>query len=85
MSDMLNGALRSTSKPTEFWDLEEDGIYHATLSTVGVSWLYANFYFSPNDDGRIYVDFDDLDPKTKERAEAGHAVSELTSIVVIVK
>lgn len=46
---------RSTSRPTNPFDLSKKD-YEATLTLVSTSWLYTNFYFKPNSEGRIYVD-----------------------------
>ncbi len=57
--DVLNGEYtpKSTSLPTDSWNLADDD-YAADLQIVGKSWLYTNYYFHPNGDGRIYVDYD---------------------------
>lgn len=47
---------RNTSLPTISWSLAEND-YSANLQIVGKSWLYTNYYFRPNGDGRIYVDY----------------------------
>lgn len=47
---------RSTSLPTQSWSLAGNN-YSADLQIVGKSWLYTNYYFHPNGDGRIYVDY----------------------------
>ena len=47
---------RSLSKPTEFWDLSIRD-YNGTLSVVGISWLYSNYYFSPNSENKINVTY----------------------------
>lgn len=50
--DYLNGLSRGTFVPTSYWDLA-DGNYNATLTVVGVSWLYTNYYFYCNSDGKL--------------------------------
>lgn len=56
--DILNGNSRSLSKPKEYWNLLEDGEYSATLTQVGSSKLYTNFYFKSNANGIMHVTFD---------------------------
>lgn len=55
--DALNGMQRSTSKPRNYWDLGSKN-YSATLTQVGTSYLYTNYYFHSNSDGELYVDVD---------------------------
>ncbi len=56
-SDNLNGLLYSTSKPTNYWDLSSKGTYTANLVEVRASWLYTNYYFSPNSSGKLYLEY----------------------------
>lgn len=55
-NDHLNGNMRSLSLPTAFHDLSEYD-YWATLDEVKLHWLYTNYYFKPNDDSEIYVQY----------------------------
>lgn len=55
-SDIINGRLRSTSKPTLFWDLNSS-TYTANLVEVRMNWLYTNYFFVPNTSGKLYVDY----------------------------
>lgn len=55
--DVLNGNLRSVSKPKKYWSLQGDGEYSATLTQVGSSKLYTNYYFKSNDNGIMHVTF----------------------------
>lgn len=55
-SDIINGRLRSTSKPTLFWDLSSS-TYTANLVEVRMNWLYTNYFFLPNSSGKLYVDY----------------------------
>lgn len=55
-SDVINGNIRSTSKPTEFWDLSSSN-YNGNLAEVRASWLYTNYYFLPNSSGTINLDY----------------------------
>ena len=48
---------RSTSLPTSYWSLAQKS-YTADLQVVGKNWLYTNYYYHPNGDGKIYVDYD---------------------------
>lgn len=48
----------SLSVPTVPWDLENKNNYDANLQVVGKAWLYTNYYFYPNGDGKLYVDYD---------------------------
>ena len=54
--DALNANTKSTSVPKEFYDLSQ-GSYYATLEVVGVSWLYTNYYFYANSDGKLNVTY----------------------------
>lgn len=54
--DNLNGNTRSTSIPTSFFDLGMRD-YEATLEYVNLNWLYTNYYFAPNPDGEIHVEY----------------------------
>ena len=48
---------RELTKPTVFWDLSlYSGLnnYNAKNKLVGTSWLYTNYYFKPNSDGKIF-------------------------------
>ena len=54
--DYLNGNMRSTSIPTQFYDLSISD-YDANLELVGVSWLYTNYYFYGNEDGKLKVTY----------------------------
>lgn len=47
---------RSTSLPTSYWSLAQKS-YTADLQVVGKHWLYTNYYYHPNGDGKIYVDY----------------------------
>ena len=47
---------RSTSLPTSYWSLAKNN-YTADLQVVGKNWLYTNYYYHPNGDGKIYVDY----------------------------
>lgn len=47
---------RSTSLPTSYWSLAQRS-YTADLQVVGKHWLYTNYYYHPNGDGKIYVDY----------------------------
>ncbi len=47
--------IRSLEIPTSYWNLGT-GYYTANLEIVSNKWLYTNFYFRPNEDGRIYFD-----------------------------
>lgn len=55
--DVLNGMARSLSIPTTYWNLGSQK-YSATLEMVGRSMLYTNYYFKPNSNGVLYVDYD---------------------------
>lgn len=56
--DVLTSNTRSTSVPKEFYDLSEQD-YEANMVTIGArSWLYTNYYFSPNSDNEIHVIYD---------------------------
>ena len=54
--DTLNANTKGTSVPKEFYDLSQ-GSYYATLEVVGVSWLYTNYYFYANSDGKLNVTY----------------------------
>lgn len=54
---VLDGMTRSLSIPTTLWNLSKND-YSATLEKVGRSMLYTNYYFKPNSNGTIYVDYD---------------------------
>lgn len=45
--------IQGTSKPTSYWNLVNDYNGEADWS----SSIYTNYYFSPNEDGEIYVNF----------------------------
>ena len=45
---------RSTSLPTSYWSLAQKS-YTADLQVVGKHWLYTNYYYHPNGDGKKYV------------------------------
>ena len=45
--------MRSTSLPTSYWSLARKS-YTADLQVVGKHWLYTNYYYHPNGDGKIY-------------------------------
>ena len=45
---------RSTSLPTSYWSLAQKS-YTADLQVVGKHWLYTNYYYHPNGDGKITV------------------------------
>lgn len=49
-------ATRSTSVPTKYWNLSKKD-YSADLQIVGRDWLYTNYYYHPNGDGIINVDY----------------------------
>lgn len=55
-SDVINGNLYSTAKPTKFWDLSSSD-YNGNLVEVRASWLYTNYYFLPNSSGAINLDY----------------------------
>lgn len=54
--DYLNGNLKSTSIPQELYDLSKKN-YTANLQTVGIYWLYTNYYFYGNKDGKLNVTY----------------------------
>lgn len=54
--DYLNGNMRSTSKPTKFYDLLKSD-YNANLELVGEDWLYTNYYFYGNSEGELHVTY----------------------------
>lgn len=53
--DTLNSSLRSLSKPTKYWNLNNN-IYKANLELVSSTWLYTNYYFHCNSSGKILVE-----------------------------
>lgn len=55
-SDVLNGHLYEVTKPTKFWDLSSKD-YNGNLVEVRASWLYTNYYFSPNSRGELNIDY----------------------------
>lgn len=55
-ADVLRGQLRSTSKPTVFWNLNSNE-YTGNLIEVRRSWLYTNYYFSPSSSGVLFLDY----------------------------
>ena len=55
-SDVINGNLYSTSKPTKFWNLSSND-YNGNLVEVRSSWLYTNYYFFPNSSGALNLDY----------------------------
>ena len=54
--DELSDYFRSTSKPSRYWNLNSSA-YSGNLVEVRVSWLYTNYYFSPNNNGVIFLDY----------------------------
>lgn len=54
--DVLSASYRSTSKPTQYWNLSSRA-YSGNLVEVRVNWLYTNYYFSPNSSGIIFLDY----------------------------
>ena len=54
--DYLNAHARSTSVPKNYYDLSASN-YNACLEVVGVSWLYTNYYFYANSDGKLKVTY----------------------------
>lgn len=54
--DYLNAHARSTSVPKNYYDLSASN-YNASLEVVGVSWLYTNYYFYANSDGKLKVTY----------------------------
>lgn len=56
LTENLNGGQKSTSVPRTEYDLS-DGAYEANLELVGVAWLYTNYYFYCNSDGKIKVTY----------------------------
>lgn len=57
-SDEINDMARGTAIPSEEWDFNEDGAYHANLDEVAsTTWLYTNYFFYCSDDGEIYVKY----------------------------
>lgn len=54
--DYLNANARSTSAPKKFYDLSTSN-YNADLAVVGVSWLYTNYYFYANSNGKLKVTY----------------------------
>ncbi len=58
--DVLVGSskdTRETTLPTSYWSLAQNS-YKANLQVVGKSWLYTNYYYHPNGDGKIFVNYD---------------------------
>lgn len=55
-SDVLNSSFRSTTKPTKYWNLASKD-YTGNLIEVRASWLYTNYYFSPNNSGALNLDY----------------------------
>lgn len=54
--DYLTAHARSTSVPKNYYDLSASN-YNANLEVVGVSWLYTNYYFYANSDGKLKVTY----------------------------
>lgn len=57
--DVLSGSTmqtRGTSLPSSEWKLSEES-YDADLKVVGKAWLYTNYYFYPNGEGKINVSY----------------------------
>ena len=58
-SDVLDSnaiKLDSLSVPTKYWNLSFSA-YTGNLVSVGKNWLYTNYYFSSNNNGTIYLDY----------------------------
>lgn len=55
-SDVLNGTMRSKTVPTKYWNLTNNP-YTGNLIEVRVNWLYTNYYFAPNSNGIMYLDY----------------------------
>ncbi len=58
-SDVLDSnaiKLDSLSVPTKYWNLSSSA-YTGNLVSVGKNWLYTNYYFSSNNNGIIYLDY----------------------------
>lgn len=56
-TDTLNGMLCSPNKPTSFFNLK-NGLYTVNLVKASYDWLYTNYYFYPNSNGVIFLDYD---------------------------
>lgn len=58
-SDVLSGSdvsLFSTSVPTLYWDLSSSP-YNGNLDVIRVNWVYTNYYFAPNSNGELNLDY----------------------------
>lgn len=57
ISDSINIVPQSTSLPTKYWNLANGNSYGATLTEVRVSWLYTNYFFHANSNGKLNIDY----------------------------
>lgn len=55
-SDVLNGNYREKNIPTQYCDLNSSQ-YNGNLIEVRSSLLYTNYYFSPNTNGELKIDY----------------------------
>lgn len=49
-------SLCELSKPTTFYNLSKK-YYKASMQCIGTSWLYTNYYFKPNSNKKINVNY----------------------------
>lgn len=54
--DVIGISTYTTSVPTLYWDLSSKD-YNGNLVEVRAGWLYTNYYFSSNKDGKLFLDY----------------------------